>query len=68
MLEDHPCAEVWLLSPAYREGFRPRIGDEVSPEQITGWQVLRLEYEGAGLHQKSSKDEPETRRESRFDP
>ena len=37
--------EVWLLSPDYVPGFRPQIGQEVTPGQITGWQVLRLWFE-----------------------
>ena len=35
----------WLLSPDYPEGFRPAIGTEVAPEQIAGWQVLRLTWQ-----------------------
>ncbi len=29
-------------SPDYTPGFRPAIGEEVTPEQISGWQILRL--------------------------
>ena len=36
--------EVWVLSPDYREGFRPAIGCEVTPAQILGWQILRLQF------------------------
>jgi len=36
--------EVWVLSPDYAEGFRPKIDREVTPEQILGWQVLRLQF------------------------
>ena len=36
--------EVWVLSPDYREGFRPAIGCEVTPDQIVGWQILRLKF------------------------
>jgi hypothetical protein len=34
--------ECWLLSPNYTPGFRPQVGEEVPPEKIAGWQVLRL--------------------------
>jgi hypothetical protein len=36
--------ECWLLTPNYVTGFRPQIGEEVSPEKITGWQVLLLTW------------------------
>lgn len=36
--------EIWVLSPDYRAGFRPKIGHEVAPGQILSWQVLRLEF------------------------
>ena len=34
----------WLLSPDYREGFRPAIGQEVGLDQIAGWHVLKLTW------------------------
>lgn len=34
----------WLLSPDYREGFRPAIGQEVGLDQIEGWHVLKLTW------------------------
>lgn len=34
----------WVLSPDYVSGFRPSIGEEVSTEKITGWQVLKMEW------------------------
>ena len=37
--------ECWLLSPDYTQGFRPKIGEEVPPEAIAGWQVLLLKWE-----------------------
>lgn len=37
--------QVWVLSPNYPDGFRPAQGEEVSLAQITGWQVLRLDFE-----------------------
>lgn len=36
--------EVWVLSPDYTDGFRPKIGEEVAAVQISGWQVLRVEF------------------------
>ena len=35
----------WLLSPDYPSGFRPSIGQEVGPEQIVGWHVLKLTWQ-----------------------
>ena len=35
----------WLLSPDYPEGFRPPIGEEVSPDHIEGWHVLKLTWQ-----------------------
>ena len=35
---------VYILSPDYRPGFRPAIGVEVGPEDITGWTVLRVRF------------------------
>ena len=40
--------EVWVLSPDYADGFRPHIGVEVVPEQITNWQVLRIQFRKNG--------------------
>jgi len=36
--------EVWLVSPDYEPGFRPQIGEEVSAEKISGWQILHLDF------------------------
>ena len=36
----------WLLSPDYPKGFRPAIGQEVGPEMISGWHVLKLTWKG----------------------
>lgn len=33
---------IWVVSPIYTDGFRPAIGIEVTPEQIRGWQVLKV--------------------------
>ena len=35
---------IYVLSPDYRPGFRPTIGVEVGPEDITGWTVLRVRF------------------------
>jgi len=43
-LEAHSHRECWLLSPDYAPGFRPKPGEEVPPESIVGWQVLRLTW------------------------
>jgi hypothetical protein len=47
ILEGRSYVEVWLLSPEYPEGFRPRAGEEVSPAQISGRRVQRMELEPA---------------------
>lgn len=39
-------SECWILSPDYTPGFRPQIGEEVSADKITGWQVLRMAWSG----------------------
>jgi hypothetical protein len=36
--------ECWILSPEYRMGYRPGIGEEVSVDKISGWQVLRIKW------------------------
>lgn len=43
-LDGHTFTEVWVLSPDYASGFRPGIGDEVTPEQIAGWQILTISF------------------------
>lgn len=35
----------WILSPDYAEPFRPAVGEEVAPESIRGWQILKLTWE-----------------------
>lgn len=37
--------EVLLLTPEYRDGFRPQIGVEPTPEDIRAWGVLRVSFE-----------------------
>lgn len=49
-LEDYPqldgeaFRQCFVLSPDYRSGYRPAIGVEVSPEDILGWQILKLTW------------------------
>ena len=35
----------FILSPDYRQGFRPAIGSEVDAADILGWQVLKISWE-----------------------
>lgn len=37
--------ECWVLSPDYRNDFRPATGTEVPAELIAGWQILRITWE-----------------------
>ena len=37
--------DCWVLSPEYRPGFRPAIGQEVQASDILGWQVLRIQWD-----------------------
>lgn len=43
-LEGESFKTCWVLSPDYVEGFRPAIGQEVAPESITGWSVVKMEW------------------------
>lgn len=43
-LDGRSFQEIWLLSPDYTAGMRPRIGEEVSAEAIQRWQVLCLSF------------------------
>jgi hypothetical protein len=36
--------ECWVLSPSCAPGYRPAVGEEVSAEKITGWQVLHITF------------------------
>ncbi len=36
--------ECWVLSPNYIKGFRPKIGIEVTSEEILEWEVLKIEW------------------------
>lgn len=44
-LAGHTFRECWILSPNYAPGFRPNIATEVTPAQISGWQLLRLRWQ-----------------------
>ena len=45
MLDGEEFDTCWLLSPDYPDGFRPAVGEEVSPDQIEGWHVLKLTWQ-----------------------
>jgi hypothetical protein len=47
-LDKRVFSECWIISPNYVRGFRPAIGEEVSPQKISGWQVLRVEWISGG--------------------
>jgi hypothetical protein len=40
------CRACYVLSPDYIPGFRPQPGEQVEAEKITGWQALRMEWDG----------------------
>jgi hypothetical protein len=42
MLNGFEFEECWILSPIYRDGFRPDIGAEIPLEEIIDWQVLSI--------------------------
>ncbi len=44
MLDGIEFPECWILSPDYPPGFRPAIGEEVTHEKISGWQILFMEW------------------------
>jgi len=43
-LQGGSFASCYVLSPDYRQGYRPAIGEEVGPEDIRGWHALKLEW------------------------
>lgn len=45
MLADEVFSVCWVLSPDYKEGMRPKIGEEVSPDGIAGWQVVKISWQ-----------------------
>ena len=44
-LEGEVFYRVFILTPEYRPGFRPKIGEEVAEADIVGWSALRITYE-----------------------
>ena len=42
MLDGEEFSECWILSPDYRENFRPAIGVEVTADSICNWQCLKI--------------------------
>lgn len=44
-LEGFAFDTCWILSPDYRMGFRPEIGQEVAMDAIMGWHVLKLTWQ-----------------------
>ncbi len=44
VLEGQEFDECWVLSPVFAPGVRPGFGEEVGPEQIERWQVLKLQW------------------------
>lgn len=40
-VEFHDC---WIISPNYKENYRPQIGEETPAEQIKSWQVLKIQW------------------------
>lgn len=44
-LNDTVFRECWVLSPTYKSGFRPAVGEEVDAENIITWQVLHMQWE-----------------------
>ena len=37
--------ECWILSPNYKENFRPAIGVEIKASDIKSWDVLHMHWE-----------------------
>ena len=44
-LDNQTFRECWIVSPDYVSSFRPAIGEEVPPEKIAGWQILKITWE-----------------------
>lgn len=44
VLFDRSARECLILTPVYRPGIRPPIGEEVSAADIDGWQVLQINW------------------------
>ena len=37
--------QCYILTPEYKPGYRPALGEEVTPDAILSWQVLKLVWE-----------------------
>ncbi|MDZ7371081.1 MAG: YddF family protein [candidate division KSB1 bacterium] len=37
-------SEVLLVTPIYRQGFRPTIGEEVQADAVLGWRTLLMQF------------------------
>ena len=44
MLDGLEFERCFLVSPRYRQAFRPAIGEEVSLNQIAFWQILKMTW------------------------
>ena len=45
MLNGEQFTKVLLVSPNYKKGFRPKIGEEVQEKAILSWQALLLNFD-----------------------
>ncbi len=43
----HVFEECWVISPEYRNGYRPELNKEVSPGNIKDWCILHIEWSQA---------------------
>ena len=43
-LEGTTFTECWVLAPDYPEGFRPKIGEEVTASDILFWKLMKLTW------------------------
>ena len=44
LLDGETFETCWVLSPDYKTGRRPAVGEEVGPDEIAGWQVVRISW------------------------
>lgn len=44
VLEGTAFSECWLVSPDYKDNFRPAVGQEVDSSMIASWQILRITW------------------------
>jgi len=44
LLNGRVFRECLVLSPEYKSGYRPGVGEEVAREKISGWTALRLKW------------------------